>query len=460
MLPALTEAEPRLQRRYHYLIVSQLSSADRLAAGVHALPALVDSFATSQAAWRFYSNLRVKLPVLASPLIEHACQAVPDCCDDYVLVVNDWSNLHFNGHDSKTDRVELSRRDDLGYQMFTALAVSDRDGAPIAPLCVQLRAADGLHTTRSIKVLKPQSQLDEIEPVMDHITTLQLAKPPVFVIDREADSVLHYRKWDSCGKKFLIRADDDRRVLHDGKEMRLGEVADSLRRKLKPSRPVLYKGKKTRQFVTETVVVLNRPARQHRVEGHGKNKRKKHKNIPGAAIPLRLVISEVRDANGKVLSRWLLLNNLPAGVPASTIALWYYWRWRIESYHGSTELAEVKLLKSAGQEIEQWRQETAGALVRRLLVTAMVAVMVWYIARDNSEQGRQLRTTLVKLSGRQMRNDNKRGFTEPALLAGLNVAVPMMILLETMSLKDLKAAAVRIMPLIRAAVRNAPAGSR
>jgi hypothetical protein len=409
MLPVLTEAEPRLQRRYDHLIVSQLSSPHRLAAGVHAPPALADSFATTQAAWRFYSNPRVKLPMLASPLIEHARQSVPGCCDDYLLVVNDWSNLHYNGHDSKTDRVELSRRNDLGYEMFTALAVSDRDGGPIAPLCVQLRAADGLHTTRSVKVLKPQSQLDGIEPVMDHITTMPLAKPAVFVIDAEADSVLHYRKWDNAGKKFLIRANDSRVVVHDGKDMHLGEVADGLRHKLKPSRPVLYKGKKAQQFVTETIVVLNRPARQNRVQGSGKNKQKKRKNIPGAAIALRLVICEVRDANGKVLSRW--------------------------------------------------RQETAGSLVRRLLVTAMIAVLVWHIARDDSEQGKQLRTTLVKLSGRQMRKDNKRGFTEPALLAGLNVAVPMMMFLQTMSMEELKDAAVKIMPLIRAAVRNSSAGS-
>lgn len=452
MLPALTEAEPRLRRRYHQLIVSQLSSANCLAAGVHGPPTLADSFATTQAAWRFYSNPRVKLPDLASPLIEHARQAVPACCDDYLLVVNDWSNLHYNGHDSKTDRVELSRRDDLGYEMLTALCVSDRDGGPIAPLCVELRARDGLYTTRCARVQNPQSQLDGLEPVMDHVAGMQLGKPAVFVIDREADSVLHYRRWDSAGKKFLIRANDSRQVLHEGKELPLCEVADSLRRKLKPSRPVLYKGKPAEQFVAETIVVLNRPAYQHRVTGSGKNKRKRHKIIPGPAISLRLIVCEVRGANGRVLSRWLLLSNLPASVPASAIALWYYWRWRIESYH--------KLLKSAGQQVEQWRQETAVTLVRRLLVTAMIAVLVWHIARDTTQQGERLRTTLIKLSGRQMRKSKgTRGFTEPALLAGLCVAVPMMTLLETMSMEELKSAAVQIMPLIRAATDLRSAGS-
>lgn len=139
------------------------------------------------------------------------------------------------------------------------------------------------------------------------------------------------------------------------------------------------------------------------------------------------------------------MSNLPANVSAGTIALWYYWRWRIESYH--------KLLKNAGQQVEQWQQESAATLVRRLLVTAMTAVLVWHIARDNSPQSQRLRTTLVKLSGRQIKRGNPRGFTEPALLAGLCIAVPMMTLLETMTVEELKATADEVMPLIRSIIR-------
>jgi Transposase DDE domain len=449
-VPTLAGAEPRLQRRYHQLIVSQLSSAQRLAAGVHAPPTLAKGFATTQAAWRFYSNEQVDLPTLCSPLIEHACTSVPECCDEWVLVIGDWSNLHYNGHESKSDRIALSRRNDLGYEMFTGLAVSDRDGSPIAPLCLELRAGNGLHTTRCATAQKPASQLDGLEPVMEYVVALRLGKPAVFIIDREADSVAHYRRWDGGGKRFVIRADDNRRVLHEGKEQPLCKVAQRLGRRMKPTRPVFYKGKPAEQFVAETTVVLNRPARQHRVEGRAR--KKKHKNIPGPAIPLRLIVAEVRDNKGNVLARWLLLSNLPSSVSASTLALWYYWRWRIESYH--------KLLKSAGQQIEQWRQETAATLTRRLLVTAMSAVLVWHIARDTSPQSQQLRMTLVKLSGRQIkRTKDSRGFTEPALLAGLGVLMPMMTLLEHMSLEELKAAADELMPLIRSTARPRPSGS-
>ncbi len=374
---------------------------------------------------------------------------IPPCCERWLLVIGDWSNLHYNGHGSKADRIELSRSNDLGYEMFTGLAVSDRDGSPIAPLCLELRAENGVHTTRHATVHKPASQLDGLEPVMDHVAAMSLGKPAVFIIDREADSVAHYRRWDAAGKKFVIRANDSRRVLHEGKDRSLREVADGLHRRMKQARSVLHKGKPAEQFIAETTVVLNRPARRHRVDRHGA--KKKHTTIPGAAITLRLVVAEVRHQSGKVLARWLLLDNLP-GVSHSTIALWYYWRWQIESYH--------KLLKGAGQQIEQWRQETAATLSRRLLVTAMIAVLVWHIARDASPQSRQLRTTLVKLSGRQIkRTKDSRGFTEPALLAGLCVLVPMMILLETMSLEDLKTAADELMPLIRSAAHSHPSES-
>jgi hypothetical protein len=424
--------------------VTQLSSAQRLAAGVHSLPTLAKGFATTQAAWRFYTNEHVDLPTLATPLVEHARSSALECCDQWLLVVLDWSNLHYNGHESKTDRIALSMKKDFGYEMLTALAVSDRDGSPIAPLCLELRAAAGVHTTRRTTLQKPVSQLDGLEPVMGHVGEQQLGRPAVFIIDAEADSVGHYRRWDGVGKKYVVRADEERLALHDGKEQSLRKVAESLRRRMKPTRAVRYKGKPAEQFVVETTVVLTRPARQSRTDP--KSGKTKRKNIFGPALALRLIVAEVRNKRGKVLARWLLLSNLPCGVSGSTIALWYYWRWRIESYH--------KLLKSGGQQIEEWRQETAATLVRRLLVTAMSAVLVWHLARDTSPKAKRLRTMLVKLSGRQIeRGKQSRGFTEPALLAGLGVMVPMMTLLEYMSVEELKAASEDLMPLIRSAIQ-------
>ena len=93
--------------------------------------------------------------------------------------------------------------------------------------------------------------------------------------------------------------------------------------------------------VLETSVLLDRPAKT-RVAGV-------KKEIPGPPLPLRLVLTRVIDELGVVRAEWLLLTNVTSG-DATTIARWYTWRWRIESYH--------KLLKTAGMNAEEWQQES------------------------------------------------------------------------------------------------------
>ena len=425
--------------RYTQLVVAHLSYAHRLAAGLHPPPSLAHPFAAVQAAWRFYSNDRITLPQLAAPLIECARTAVSTACTEWLLVILDWSNLHLGRQDSRLDRVELVHRKNLGYELLTALALADREGSPLAPLCLDLRASDGIHSTRADRLLTPLSALDGLEPVMAHVESMNLGKPAVFIIDREADSVGHYRQWSAGGRRFLVRADDQGRVLYQGRHQPLSQVADALRRQgaFQYARPVQFKGLPARQFVAETTVVLDRPARTHRMDP--KTGQAKHKNIDGPPVPLRLVVSEVRDQRGPLLGRWLLLTNLPATVEMATVALWYYWRWEIESYH--------KLLKGAGQQLEGWLQETAVTFSRRLVVAAMAGVIVWRLAREDSAPAAEMRDVLVRLSGRQMkRGKNQRSFTEPALLAGLGVLISMLDYLREHDLNDLRRLAETVLP--------------
>ena len=461
-IPDLPGAEPRLQRRYHQLVVSHLRQADHVAAGLRCPPGVAGSLAATQAAWRFYANKGVSLRQLSGPLLERAVGAAAGC-DRYVLVTLDWSPLHYGGHASKADRVPLAHDKDLGYDLLTALAVGDRDGSPLAPLCLELRAADGVHSTRSERLLPGRSKLDCLGPVMGHAAGVLAGagKEPVFIVDREADSVGHYRRWGRQGRLFLVRADDRPRAVYGGEEMPLGHVADRLKARgafadgafadgaFAFAREVVFQGKPARQFVAEAQVVLRRPARTHRVDK--RTGKAVHRNVAGKPVPLRLVVSEVRDETGAVLARWLLLTNLPPGVGAETVALWYYWRWRIESYH--------KLLKGAGQHLESWQQESAAALARRLAVSGMAAVVVWELARDASPEAAEMRGVLVRLSGRQMRRgEGARGFTEPALMAGLGVLVPMLLLLEHHDLEDLRRLARRTLPPLSPARPAAPSG--
>jgi hypothetical protein len=421
--------------------MSHLSPLHIVAAGLRALPDVAKAFAATQAAWRFYANPKVPLPRLAGPLVAAACAGVREDCDGYALVVCDWSNLHYTTHESKADRVELTSRRDWGYELLTALVVSDRDGSPLAPVALELRAKEGVYTTRSDTTALALSPLDGLDPMMRHVDALPLSRPRIYIIDREADSVAHFRLWAEAGRTVLVRANDARLVRHGDRERTLIAIAKEMAktRQLRATREVTIKGQKARQFVGQTQVVLHRPARTHRAVGRGKNRRWRHKNIPGAAIPLRLVVCEVRDDDGKLLARWLLLSNATLKVSAATLALWYYWRWRIESYH--------KLIKGAGLHIQQWLQDDALALSKRLAVAAMAVVVVWKLARNEHPQARKMRQTLVRLSGRQIkRGKNRPTFTIPALLAGLGMLLPMLYLLDTYRLDDLRRLAKATLP--------------
>ena len=45
---------------------------------------------------------------------------------------------------------------------------------------------------------------------MDASRLWNLGRPAVHVIDREADSVTHYRRWADAGHAFVVRADQSR----------------------------------------------------------------------------------------------------------------------------------------------------------------------------------------------------------------------------------------------------------
>jgi hypothetical protein len=260
--------------------------------------------------------------------------------------------------------------------------------------------------------------------------TWNLEKPIVHVIDREADSVDHYRRWDSHGEKYLIRA-DDRRVLWNGEKCLLNDIARKLwrRKDLQCVGKAQYLGREALLWVAETEVTLYRPAK--------KNVAGRRFVRPGRPLTMRFIIVQLRDEQERLLARWMLLSNVPfAWAPTELLARCYYWRWRIESF--------FKLLKSHGQQLERWQQETGPAIARRLLVASMACVVVWQLQSDDSPQAQEFKNILVRLSGRQMKWG--RPHTAPALLAGFWTLLSMLSLLDHYNLSDLKQFAASYVP--------------
>ena len=383
-------------------------------------------------ACRFFHNPRVGLRALARLLIEAARPEIDKACERYLLSVHDWSQLMYPGHTKKKDRVELSSKHvPEGYELRTALLVSDRDGLPISPVALELRAADGVHRTRSTKVIPAESPFDELQPTREYLEQQKFSRSLVHVIDAEADSVAYFRDWSRAGLRFLVRA-DDRIVEYAGNEQRCSTIQNELRAKgaFQHTREVMYHGKKAQQGVAEVPVRLTRVAQRNRPKSGDRRR------IPGPPLDLRLVIVEVRDAEGQTLATWYLLTNVPAEIDCATIALWYYHRWSIETF--------FKLLKSAGMNLESWRQDDAASIARRLLVAGMACVTVWRLARSTHPEAEPARQLLVRLSGRQMKHGTT--FTLPALLAGMWTLLTMLSVLETHRLDEIKQLAQLCLP--------------
>lgn len=381
------------------------------------------------AAWRFYLNPRTTFTRLAQPLLDAAAEAAARHCQNFALVPIDWSVLDYRHHPSKTDRTQVGNSKTRGYKLLSALLVSDRDGQPLAPLCAQLQTADGLFSSRFDRRRPCRSALDELTPLFQFVQGLPLRKRPVFLIDAEADSVDHYRRWDRRGWLFLVRADAERYVRlagPGGVELRLPALAERLQQQgaFAQVRLVDYHGRQVWQHVAEAAVVLDRPAYQNRViDGQRRQRR-----LPGKALPLRLIITELRDEHGQVLERWYLLTNAPADLAAATIALWYYWRWQIETFW--------KLLKGAGQQLEHWQQENGRFLLKRLLVASMACVLAWRLGHSQAPQAAEARRLVMSLSGRQV--EYGKEYTQAGLLAGLWVLLAMAAVLEQMPASRLK----------------------
>jgi hypothetical protein len=303
--------------------------------------------------------------------------------------------------------------------------VDGGDRNPVAPLEMRLRTAQEVHSTRTPAPDPEAFRIDEVLATMQACDRLNLGRL-VHVIDREADSLAHYRQWQADGRQFVIRADGERKVRWQGEETSLADLGQRLGRQgvFRRSRDVVYHDSRAVRHTAETTVVLDRPAWRNRRRG-GKAT---HERLAGEAVTFRLIVSRVCNARGETLAEWYLLTNVSAETTTETVALWYYWRWRIESF--------FKLLKSAGQQLENGQQETGGAVAKRLLVAAMACVLVWTLQSDPSPPAASLRRLLVQLSGRQMRRG--KSHTAPALLAGLQVFLAMLEALDHHSLDDLR----------------------
>jgi hypothetical protein len=412
--------------------------------GLSALPGTSKPFAATKAMNRFLNHPEIPFHALIEPAQDAVRKSLSESDGETTLVVHDWCMFNFHTHSAKRDQYRRSHDTDTGYELSSALVIDAADGRPLGPMELRLRTAQGLLGTRVNEVATPPGHVDELLAVMNESRGWKLDKTPIHVVDREADSVGHYREWHEQRHLFLVRADPERLALFQGGERKLPEIAAELQAEFRdvpaadgrPQRITIRAGT-GRIVAAEASITLHRPAKKTVAGVKTSGGNKKRIEVPGPPLPVRLIVTRVVDDEEKELARWYLLTNVPSRLAdTATIGRWYAWRWGVESYH--------KLLKTSGMNAEEWLQETGAAFLRRLCVATMACVTVWALQRDASEDASRMRQVLVRLSGRQM--EHRVESTAPALMAGLERLLAIDDLLTREDLHEILSLARRVLP--------------
>lgn len=398
-----------------------MNSAHSTAAGAKALPDQASAFASTQTAWRFYQNPHVSLDDLAEPLVKEAINSTQKHCQDYSLVAHDWSHINYSKHKSKQDTYAMTHKRDVGYELQSSLLISDKNGAPLAPIAQNLVTAEAVLSSYQSTPTALTTHLDELSERIRWIEQRPLDKKAVHIIDREASSIAHMRAWQALGALWLIRSKDNAKVDYQGESLSIKQVAETLT--FTGHGRIAFKNTQADLQTAQANIVITRKAKPKRIMDG-----KRVPEIAGEPLSVRLIVSRVISQQGECLAQWCLLSNVQQ-VPPKTLAQWYYWRWQIESFY--------KLLKSSGHHMEHWQQETGMAIAKRLMVASMACVYVWQLYLRTDTQAEHFKKLLTRLSGRQLKR--AKPVTHQALLAGLWVFLSMMDVMNTYTLEDLQA---------------------
>jgi hypothetical protein len=108
------------------LVLAHLNHTHPNAAGISPPADILPSFAATQAAWRFFNNPNVTPSALIQPLRQFAqdeIAALPasETGNHFVFGVIDWSKIDYKNHTAKKDVVQLTHKDDIGYELTTLL---------------------------------------------------------------------------------------------------------------------------------------------------------------------------------------------------------------------------------------------------------------------------------------------------------------------------------------------------
>jgi hypothetical protein len=234
-------------------------------AGGEGLPppsrALISTQAATQSAGRFWNHPRVFLAALVEPLRDAARRQVETRQSPCVLRGRDGCQLLCTY--GPRDRVPRTPATDVGSERTTAGLVRADDGRLRTPMERQRKTDDGILSTRAVPP-DDVAHVEQVLPTMEVSRTWGLGRPLVHVVDREGDSVDHFRQWPAAGHPFVVRV-DDRRVKCAGRSRLRSAIVREMQEEkgFVPVRSAEYQGREASGWLVETDGVRDRPGNKN-----------------------------------------------------------------------------------------------------------------------------------------------------------------------------------------------------
>lgn len=422
--------DKRLRTRAQRMVQSLLRGHSSTSLGMLA-PADCTPESFTRGSYRFLDNDSVQLPALQSPLSQALAQLVPP--SQRAFVVHDLSVLNFSGHQAKQDLIPVGNERTFGYELYQALVLSS-DGKPLGSAVTELRNTQGIHSSQSPQVLPFTDHLEQTERAVDTVEAQLPGRELVHLCDREFDDLKLLRHLGA--RKYVIRAQHlRRRVRVHGEECLLQQHLAGVPLSLcgEVLRPEEGKTERYELYIGQTRVTMYGPSLRGVAKGRSRPE-------PGEALSVRVVISELRQQGRKPL-RWVLLTNLAD--PSRSVVQAYLGRWKIERLFWLTKL---------GFRLEQWHQESALRIARRLLLVQLAALMIYQLMQPGEADAHEWTQRLARLGGWSGRQRSPIGPT--VLMRGALIFLAAVQLCQQLGSSELLSMARSLEPLLGPILRR------
>jgi hypothetical protein len=350
--------------------------------GGRPIPQACETWAATNAAYRFFDNAHVDPAVISQSLARATaarCQG-----EELVLGVQDTTSFDYSTHQKTVGLGPLESPTRRGLFVHTTLAVSTK-GVPLGVLDRQVWARDpedvGKRHRRKELPIEAKESAKWLHGLANTAGYLGPEQRMLVVADREADVYELFALAHELKVDWLIRARHDRKLA--GAEGQLLAAVAGMPPCLCTTVEVAgadkRPGRQARLEVRRATVVLVPPKREQGVDAHWWQAHPQTERLaPRPLEPVRVGVVLATEIDPPAVGepvRWLLLTSLPVETTEQVLTCigYYSLRWLVERYHF--------VLKS-GCQVERLQLETAQRLERALAVYAGVAWRLLWLTHE------------------------------------------------------------------------------